>query len=65
MSELDEPEAPRLRITVTAQVADEPGSEYTAVEMLLELASGLSERGCLPTLLQLEIATEDGPAPTA
>jgi hypothetical protein len=46
---------PRLRITVTAEVPDEPGQEYTAVEMLLSLTNGLRVRGVTPRLLQLAI----------
>jgi hypothetical protein len=56
---MTKPEAlssPQLRITLIADVPDEPGQEYTAVEMLLALTSGLQGRGVTPSLLRLEIA---------
>jgi len=56
MTEAEELSSPQLRITVTAQVPDEPGQEYTAVEMLLALANGLQVRGITPSLLRLEVA---------
>ena len=46
---------PQLRITVTADVPDEPEQEYTAVEMLLALTNGLRVRGVSPSALHLEI----------
>ena len=49
------PPAPQLRITVTAEVPEEPGQEYTAVEMLLALTNGLRLRGVTPSALHLEI----------
>lgn len=45
-----------LRIVVTAEVPDEEGQEYTAVEMLLNLANRLKMRGAIPTMLRLEIS---------
>ena len=42
---------PELRITVTADVPDEPEQEHTAVEMLLALTNGLRLRGVTPSLL--------------
>lgn len=47
---------PQLRITLTADVPDEPGQEYTAVEILLAVAKGLEVRGINPSMLRLEIA---------
>ena len=46
---------PQLRITVTAEVPEEPGQEYTAVEMLLALTNGLRVRGVTPSVLNLQI----------
>jgi hypothetical protein len=51
----ERPRAPQLRITVAAEVPDEPEQEYTAVEMLLALTNGLRLRGVTPSLLHLEI----------
>ena len=48
--------SPQLRITVIADVPDEPGQEYTAVEMLLAVANGLELRGVNASVLRLEIA---------
>lgn len=48
--------SPQLRITLTAEIPDDPGQEYTAVEIFLALANGLDVRGVAPTLLRLEIA---------
>jgi hypothetical protein len=53
---------PQLRITVTADVPDEPEQEYTAVEMLLALTNGLRLRGVTPSLLQLEITPPRRPS---
>lgn len=50
-----EPAAPQMRITIAAEVPDEPGHEYTAVEMLLALTNGLRVRGVTPSALHLEI----------
>ena len=47
--------APQLLITISAEVPDEPGQEYTAVEMLLALTNGLRVRGVTPSGLHLEI----------
>jgi hypothetical protein len=59
-----DPPSPWLRITVTAEVTDQPGQEYTvgysAAEMLLAVTDGLNARGLPPSLLRLEI----GPIPT-
>lgn len=51
----EETSAPQMRIMVTADVPDEPGQEYTAVEMLLALTNGLRVRGVTPSALHLEI----------
>jgi hypothetical protein len=51
----EEPPAPQMRITIAADVPDEPGQEYTAVEMLLSLTNGLRARGVAPSAINLEI----------
>lgn len=53
---------PQLRITVTADVPDEPEQEYTAVEMLLALTNGLRVRGVSPSALHLEITPPRHPS---
>ncbi len=60
---------PQLRITVTAEVPDDPGQHYTAVEMLLALTNGLEVRGVTPSLLRprdhpTPPGTSRSPAPT-
>ena len=51
----EEAPAPQLRITISAEVPDEPEQEYTAIEMLLAFANGLRVRGVTPSVLHLEI----------
>ena len=41
----EEVPVPQMRITLAADVPDEPEQEYTAVEMLLALTNGLRVRG--------------------
>ena len=47
--------APQMRITVAADIPDDPDQEYTAVEMLLALTNGLRARGVTPSGIHLEI----------
>ena len=58
------PPAPQLRITVTAEVPEEPGQEYTAVEMLLALTNGLRLRGVTPVRSTSRSPLLAGRAPT-
>ena len=51
----EEVPVPQMRITLAADVPDEPEQEYTAVEMLLALTNGLRVRGVTPSGLYLEI----------
>ncbi|MGO9661665.1 MAG: hypothetical protein ACLP7F_25335 [Acidimicrobiales bacterium] len=53
----EEPPSPQLRITLVAEVPDQPGQEYTAAEMLLALTNGLGVRGVTPSLLRLEFTS--------
>jgi hypothetical protein len=48
--------APQMRITVAADIPDDPDQEYTAVEMLLALTNGLRARGVTPSGIHLEIS---------
>ena len=47
--------APQMRITVAADIPDDPDQEYTAVDMLLALTNGLRARGVTPSGIHLEI----------